>query len=168
MPAENHFRVVELATLSWPPALHIPSRRFRLFVAMDANGSATQLIPEFAHAALKSGMVYFCAWGPGCSKVHDIVDEVIVEDELGEHLFVGANAEHTIMTTWHETDKLDEALDFSISLAHPTVGFKDDSDYWVAVCVNNPEWAAVIRRQLGQAEFRAQSSGNRAAQKFQI
>jgi len=154
MPIENHFCVVELDTLSWPSALHIPSRGFRLFVAADVAGSATEVISEFAHAALKSGMVYFSAWGPDCSRFHDIVDEVIVEDELGDCLFAGANAGDTVMTTWHESEDLDEALDFFINLAHPTNGFATDSNYWVAVCLNNPEWAAVIRRQLGQADFR--------------
>jgi hypothetical protein len=98
-------------------------------------------------------MAYFCAWGPDCSRFHDIVDEVILGDDLDERLFVGPNAEDHIMTTWHERDRLDEALDFFINWAQPVGNFKTDSDYWVAVCLNNPEWAAVIRRQLGRAEF---------------
>jgi|GEM_PF-2606922 len=36
---------------------------------------------------------YFCAWGPDCRRFYDIVDLVIVEDELGDRLFVGASEE---------------------------------------------------------------------------
>lgn len=124
-------------------------------MAADVTGDTTEVISEFTLAALKRGMVYFSSWGPDCSRFHDIVDEVILGDDLEERLFVGANAEDHILTTWHERDRLHEALDFFINWAQPTGDFKIDSDYWVAVCVNNPEWAAVIRRQLGQAEFRA-------------
>lgn len=155
MPRENQCSVIEVATLSWPSALQIPSRRFRLFVAADVTGDTTDAISEFTLAALKSGMVYFCAWGPDCSRFHDIVDEVILGDDLGDRLFAGSNREDTVMTTWHEKDNLEEALDFFINWAQPTSGFNEGSDYWVAICVDNPEWAAVMRRQFGQAEFRA-------------
>jgi hypothetical protein len=120
MPTENQCSVIEVASLSWPSALHIPSRRFRLFVAADVTGDTTEVISEFTLAALKSGMVYFCAWGPDCSRFHDIVDEVILGDDLDERLFVRPNAEDHIMTTWHERDRLHEALDFFIDWAQPT------------------------------------------------
>lgn len=153
MPTDDRFSVIEAATLSWPFSIHIPSRRFRLFVAADVTGYTTDVISEFTLAALKSGMVYFCAWGPDCGRFHDIVDEVILGDDLEERLFVPPNADDHIMTTWHEQDRLDEALDFFINWAKPVGDYQLDSDYWVAICVNNPEWAAVTRRQLGQAEF---------------
>ena|SRR5882762_1657429 len=155
MPTENQCSVIEVPTLSWPYAVQIPSRRFRLFVAADVTSDTTEAISEFTLAALKTGMAYFCAWGPDCSRFHDIVDEVILGDDLGERLFVGQNPEDIIMTTWHERDQLHEALDFFINWAQPAGDFGINSDHWVAVCVNNPEWAAEIRRQLGQAEFRA-------------
>jgi hypothetical protein len=155
MPTEDQFSVIDVATLSWPAVLQIPSRRFRLFVAADVTRDTTEVISEFTLAALKSGMVYFCAWGPDCSRFHDIVDEVILGDDLDERLFVGQDPDDLIMTTWHERDPLNEALDFFINWAQPSGNFRIDSDHWVAVCVNNPEWAAEIRQQLGHAEFRA-------------
>jgi hypothetical protein len=151
MLIENHFCVIESSMLSWPSPLDIPSRRFRLFVAADVTGTPTEVISAFAHAALRAGMVYFCAWGPDCSRFHDIVDLVIVQDELDDRLFVGASEADTVMTTWHEKESLTEALDFFITLAYPTDGFETDSNYWVAVSLDNAEWAATIRRQLGQA-----------------
>ena len=123
-------------------------------MAADVTRTPTELISEFANAALTSGMVYFCAWGQDCERFHDIVDELIVEDEIGARLFAGADAGDTIMTTWHKADTLEEALDFFINLAEPTSGLDRNSDYWVAVCVNNSEWAAEIRRRLEAAYFR--------------
>jgi hypothetical protein len=58
--------------------------RFRLFVAADVMGVAVGAIGQFAHTALATGMVYFCTWGPDCQRFHDIVDETITLDEIGE------------------------------------------------------------------------------------
>jgi hypothetical protein len=154
MPPRDHFRVLELATLHWPSLLPIPSRRFRLFVAADVTAISTEVISEFAYTALKSGMVYFCSWGPDCSRFHDIVDEVIVEDDLGERLFVSSNEDDVVMTTWHEKDHLEEALDFFINWAYPDGNFADDSDHWLAISLNNSEWAESIRRKIEAAEGR--------------
>jgi hypothetical protein len=65
MPIENRSCRVEFATHTWPIALHIPKGRFRLSVAADTTGRPTEAINEFAPAALKRVVVYFCAWGPG-------------------------------------------------------------------------------------------------------
>src|ERR1700731_4146539 len=116
----NHCCVVELASLNWPVALRIPTARFRLFVAADTTGSNSEVLAEFAQAALKRGMVYFCAWGPGCERFHDVVDEVIAEDDLGERLFVGPTVNDTVMTTWHGEETLEDALDYFLISAYPT------------------------------------------------
>ena len=152
MPTKNHFFVVESPILNWPTTLQIPSRRFRLFVAADTTDITTEVISAFVHAALKSGMVYFCGWGPDCERFHDIVDEVVVEDDLGERQFAGANSGDTIMTTWHENDTLEEAVEFFFNFAFPTDGFEAGSDYWLAFCINNPEWAASIRRKISATQ----------------
>jgi hypothetical protein len=144
MSTEKLFHVTELASLRWPFALHIPSRRFRLFVAADVTSTTASIIAEFAHAALTSGMVYFCAWGPDCSRFHDIVDEVVVADDIGKRLFAGPNEQDTIMTTWHENEALDDALDFFVNCSHPTNGFEAASDFWFAMSVANSAWAATI------------------------
>jgi hypothetical protein len=155
MTLENRFRLVELATFSWPTTLEIPSRRFRLLVVADVTAIPTDVISEFAYAALKSGMVYCCSWGPGCKRLHDIVDQVCVADELGARLFVGPNSSDVIMTTWHDDDTLDEAIEYMVNSSYPTDGFAADSDYWIAICVNDVEWAATIRQRLRQANRRA-------------
>ena len=154
MTTENSFCLVELAQLIWPTDLKIPSRRFRLLVVADMTEVSTDIISQFAYAALKSGMVYFCAWGPGCERFHDIVDEVCVEDDLGARLFVGPNSHDVMMTTWHDDDTLDEAVEYLTNSTYPTDGFAEGSEYWIAICVNNSEWAATIRQLFGEANRR--------------
>jgi hypothetical protein len=153
MGSENHFNVVDLPSLIWPSDVSIPTKRFRLFVAADTNTSTVDAVSAFAYAALEKGMVYFCGRGPDCERFHDIIDEVILEDDLGARRFVGPDDSAFVMTTWHANDKLDEALDFFAIFAHPPGSFEPGSDYWLAISVGNAEWAASIHRILGRAEF---------------
>ena len=148
MTRAKHFNVVEQASLRWPVDLLVPVPRFRLFIAADTTGSTVESLSEFAESALKQGMVYFSAWGPDCERFHDVVDEVILEDDLGKRLFIGPNRQATVMTTWHGRDTLDEALDFFLNSACPTDGFAVDSDYWLGICINKSAWATVIRRKI--------------------
>jgi len=149
----NHFDVVDLPSLIWPSSLSIPSKRFRLFVAADTKNSTVDALSAFAYSALQKGMVYFCSCGPDCERFHDIVDEVILEDDLGERRFVGPDESAFVQTTWHAKYELDEALDFFARFARPPSSFEPDSDYWLAISVGNAEWAASIRRILGPAKF---------------
>jgi len=96
-----------------------------------------------AHSALKSGMVYFCAWGPDCERFHGIVDEVVVEDDIGERLFFGKNRSDTIMTTWHDDEPLNEALDFFVNLTCPTAG----STIQAVLCLWSP---SQVRKRFGR------------------
>jgi hypothetical protein len=120
MSTDKNLLSVDLLSLNWPILLYLPSRRFRLFVAADLSSSAAATLAEFAHSALTRGMVYLCAWGPDCERLHDAVDEILVVDSLGQRLFVGPGEKDTIMTTWHEGETLDEALEFFINWSLPT------------------------------------------------
>jgi hypothetical protein len=95
----------------------------------------------------------FAHGGRGCERFHDIVDDVILADDLGEPRFVGPRAGHVIMTTWQARDTLEEALDFFAESAVPTDGFTPDSDFRLVICVNNLEWATAASRFLQTAEF---------------
>ncbi len=152
MADTGHFAVVEAATLEWPTSLRLPSKRFRLLVAADASGLSTEKISNFAHCALSAGMVYFCAWGKGAERFHDLVDAVIVQDELGDRRFALPTADDVIMTTWHEDETLDEVLEFFTTSALPTDGFLANSRYWLVICIENPEWASITTRVLTEAK----------------
>ena len=95
---------------------------------------------------------FISALGDRARTFHDVVDEVVVEDELGERL-VGDDKSESIMTTSHEDETRDEAMDFYINWTCHTPGFERNSNLWFAGCLNRPEWAAKIRHQLGEANL---------------
>jgi hypothetical protein len=156
MVENKDFAVIELSDFRWPSSIYPPSRRFRLLVAADVTTLETDAISKFASAALNCGMVYFCAWGPDCERLHDLVDEVIVNDELGERRFTGPNANDVIFTTWHSKEGLSEALDFFITCAEPTEGFLADSSYRLVIVAGNSDWVATARKSLQTAQFSAE------------
>jgi len=79
MTEGKEFSVIQLPTFDWPKSHCVPSPRFRLFVAADVTSVSTDTLSDFSLGALNGGMVYFCAWGNGCERFHDIVDEILVE-----------------------------------------------------------------------------------------
>ena len=93
-------------------------------------------------------MVYFCGWGPGCERFHDIVDEIIVADEAQ---FTPPTQRDTVMTTFHDSDTLEEALDFFATCAVPSDGYLPGSNYRLVVCIGDREWAATATRVLKAA-----------------
>lgn len=98
-------------------------------------------------------MVYLCAWGRDCERLHDIVDEVIAEDDIGARRFAGPTQEDVVVTTWHEDETLEEALQFFSTSAVPTDGFLAGSNFRLTICVADPEWARTATRVLQSAEF---------------
>ena len=153
MEQEKRFAVIQVPDLNWPPALEIPSKRFRLFVAANITDVSTQTVSDFALTALSQGMVYLCSWGPDCERFHDIVDEVLVEDDIGEQKFAGPNTSDVVITTWHAKDSLEDAIDFFATSAVPTDGFAADSDFRLVICVANQQWAAQANQYLQSAKF---------------
>jgi len=98
-------------------------------------------------------MVYFCVWGRGCERFHDIVDEIVVADELGNRKFAGPLGNDVVMTTWHDDESLEEALSFFTTCAVPTEGLADDSDFRLVICVGNSHWTDVAERLLQSAKL---------------
>ena len=150
MTEEKDFAVINIPDLRWPTSFRAPSNRFRLFVAADSVNISTDAISDFASGALNAGMVYLCAWGLGCERFHDTVDELVVEEEIGDGRFRGSTENDVIMTTWHDHESLQEALSFFATSARPTDGFTADSSFWFVVCVDNAQWAASAKQFLAQ------------------
>jgi len=153
MVTDRDFAVVQLTNLAWPPLLSLPTTRFRLLVAADVREVGDGAIAQFASAALNAEMVYFCAWGPDCERFHDIVDSVLVNDDKGARRYAGPRPEDIVMTTWHDDESLEEALDFLATCAVPTDGLTPDSSFRLVMCVDNPSWAATATQFLRSAEF---------------
>jgi hypothetical protein len=90
-------------------SIAIQGKHWVLFLAMDARPMSTNEISDIANWALDQGAVYVCVWGPDCERVHDIIDEVLVDRNPD------ATDEDVIMTTWHDDEALNEALWFAES-----------------------------------------------------
>ena len=84
MTSPERFVVIEIRSFRWPADLILPAKHFRLFVAADATNRPRERISRLAEEALIRGMVYCCAWGPGCERVQDIVDDVLAASEIAK------------------------------------------------------------------------------------
>lgn len=115
------------------------SRYFCLFLGINAISLDNSQIRKAAKALLGRGVVYLCAWGNDCERVHDQFD---LEREPRESI------ERVIMTTWHDDESLSEALWFFANCAEPAEGFLEECKDWVAVCLNDSEIENQMRIDL--------------------
>jgi len=114
---------------SIPARFDLPTEKFVLFIACDANNISTADISDWAEKMLDSGAVYICTWGKDCERVHDVIDEVDVEREIeteGKLPFV--------MTTWHSKETLDDALWFALMCTEP---YEDSDNASIATVILN-------------------------------
>jgi hypothetical protein len=119
-----------------------------LFIAADTTSTPTELVSRFAEEALSRGMVYCCAWGPGCEEVHDAVDNAVVASEAVGTRFPLSTPEDTVMTTWHADEKLTDGIEFFVWSSCPTVSYIDESKVWLVLSVANSPWSAAIREHF--------------------
>jgi hypothetical protein len=118
-----------------PLSFSLPSKRFVALLAADTTQVDAATFSRFSDSLLASGCVYFCAWGPGCERAHDMFDNHCLE------------IDPVIMTTWHSDDSLDEALYFFLRNAWPDDGYSEDGSA-LAITVGSGEWAAQVERRL--------------------
>jgi hypothetical protein len=76
----------------------------------DASSLSAEVIGEAAAQLLEAGLMYLCAWGPDCERVHDIFDEMEVIREIDS----GVESKRFLLTTWHN-EPLEEASLFLCS-----------------------------------------------------
>jgi hypothetical protein len=111
------------------------------------GGPPQGTLGTLAGKALASGCVYLCAWGPGCERVHDSFDLKIVERDIGGDV---PNA-LGVMTTWHEKETLDEAIDFLTGAAWPDDVFVSTCRSSLVAVVGDTEWATAIEHRFEKA-----------------
>jgi hypothetical protein len=91
----------------------VAGRPFVCLLAIDAREVHKFDIALLCAQLLNAGCAYFCAWGPDCERVHDLMDEEVL----------GSNPPSTdqggVMTTWHADETLEDALDFLFHSANP-------------------------------------------------
>jgi hypothetical protein len=114
---------------------------FTLLLAINGDRYSDAVLSAFAERCRRAGMAYLCAWGPGCSRVHDVFDREFVNEEIRG--VRGAD----VMTTCHERERLAEALWFATDLGfHEDV--RDPGESAVVIGTDRDEWRTEIRTRL--------------------
>jgi hypothetical protein len=139
--------LLQLDAISAPFAWdELGKSRFVCLCAVNAKSIPDDEIRRFCSHLIDLGCAYFCAWGPDCERVHDIMDRQVIGDNPPA-TYIGC-----LMTTWHATEPLTEAVDFFRTCTVP------DEDYAPAGCslslaivVGSPNWTATIEQRLRQS-----------------
>jgi hypothetical protein len=122
--------------------LKLPSKRSIVLIAGDSRDVPSSTIAAAAESLLESGLTTVCTWGPDCERVHDVFDEVYVGDASHEPSFI-------LMSTWHSSDTLAEAVHYFRDIAFPDDHDFDETSY-IAITVANAPLAGQIESILLQ------------------
>jgi hypothetical protein len=90
----------------WPASgLGLASPHFILLIIADATAAEKDAERAAARRAIKQGLVFMCAWGPGCEHIEETFDWAFLE-------LPDAQALPVLMTTQHSGESLDDAVEF--------------------------------------------------------
>jgi hypothetical protein len=118
-------------------------------LAWDARGASSDAVSDFIEPLLRAGASYFVCWGPDCERVHDIIDEIISHPDNQ----FGVPDESCIMTTWHASEPLREALFFFLVNSLPDDHYQDSTRDGLAISVGSSEWAVEIAQALDSPQI---------------
>jgi hypothetical protein len=122
---------IDLATVREP---------FGLFLAFDLTPESDVDLRQLAND-VSDRVVYVCAWGASCRRVHGFFDAALVESGVADR--------YTVMTTSHPADSLPDALEFFARAAFPAED-APDAVRWIAAAVANVDWAPEIEEVLAR------------------
>lgn len=118
---------------------------FVLFLAWDARQVSDDDILTVARRLVRAGLAYIIAWGPDCERVHDLFDVVDIEENPESN---APDSETVIISTWHDSEPLEEALWFAIHSAYPAPPYDTTWRATIVAAVGSAEWATATRRYL--------------------
>lgn len=116
---------------------------FVLFLAWDARQASDDEILIAARELVRVGLAYIVAWGPDCERVHDLFDVADLEENPESN---APDTETVIISTWHDSEPLEEALWFAIHSAYPSPPYDATWQATILACVGDGEWGATIHR----------------------
>lgn len=122
-----------------PANFPLASRRFACLLAWDARSVEAARVGRLARGLLDLGAVYFCAWGPDCDRVHDIIDE----EDVGPNPL--PDSDSVMMTTAHSDEPLSEAIWFVLNNSWPDAAYEAECGSTLAIAIAAPRWADEIR-----------------------
>lgn len=145
--SDRRLYALELERMTdWPEQLDLQSPHFALFLACDASRLDAETISVFAETTMDQGLAYLCAWGPDCERVHDIFDECHVMRTLD---LPKVQHEGTLVTTWHDAEMLEDALEFFYRCTIPGKDFAPVCKAWLAASIGSAKRAGKMRSLLG-------------------
>lgn len=125
-----------------PDPLRLSAKHFVCFVAWFSNGIEAQTVHRLAEALLRAGCAYFCAWGIGCERVHDLFDEV-------SFAMYPEPEESIVMSTWHDEQSLDDALWYFLNNTWPDDPYFETCRAALAISIGGErEWEERIKYAL--------------------
>ena len=129
----------------WPEQVDEPKPHFIVLLAMDATSVEGIRLAALAKKLLNQGMVYLCAWGPDCGRVHHFFDVA-----LGRCGFEPDDA--FVVTDWFDDEDLDDALWYAVTVC-PTDAYIESCRAVVAIVVDQSQWSG--RVEAAFADFEA-------------
>jgi hypothetical protein len=151
---------IAIASAEALPRIELPAANFACLLAWDARGQSAAAVSSLVEPLLHAGASYFVCWGPDCERVHDIIDEIV---SFPANDF-DVPADSCIMTTWHVSESLGEALSYFLEASWPDEQYIAPTRAALAVSVGGPVWAEEIAIALDDPhEFSGRTSKNGAA-----
>ena len=127
-----------------PSDITLSSPNFACLIVWDSRNATVDEISSIAEPLLEYGCSYFCSWGPGCERVHDIIDEI----DSKKFIDLGSSEESIIMTTWRNDEILQEALYFFLNETWPDEYYEGTTLSSLAIVIGNQEWSEIVKKAL--------------------
>ncbi len=124
----------------FPSDLGLPPGPFVCLISWDATEASDSTIRLLSERLLDAGAVYFCCGGADCERVHDGIDEALV-DRISD--------ESEIVTTWHVDEPLEEVLWFILNSAWPAQWSSPQPPPVLAVAIGEGRGEEVLRALEG-------------------
>ncbi len=81
-------------------------RQFACLVLLDGTPATTGGIANFCGKLLDLDCAWLSAWGAGCERVHDIMDEIVVDRDCDD-----------VMTTWHDDETIGDTVELFLTVS---------------------------------------------------
>ena len=129
-----------------PDDIPLSSPNFACLLVWDSRNANVEEISSVIRPILECGCSYFCFWGPDYKRVDDIIGEINSTSSVD----LDSPGESFIMTTWHNDEKLQEALWFFLNETWPDEFYEMTTLSSLAIVIGNQEWAEIVKDALSE------------------
>ena len=129
---------------AWDIAASAGLEQFTAFLALNAARYTDEDISALGERLRSAGLVYLCAWGPDCGRVHLLFDLVWVSEQQS------GIQRSFLMTTDHEDEPLAEGLWYALDALGEDVN--DLRRSAVVIGTDRDSWRREIRSWLSDVD----------------